>query len=89
MASLDEFGPWATSIDACERRARCRTFRAIARMIAGPRTTALCDALACSENDPAHLERALVAFEGLASLDKRRILGSFHPVMMAPTPCAA
>lgn len=55
--------------------------------MAGPRASTLCDALACSEADPSHLDRALAALDRLASLDRRRILGSYGPVMTAPAPC--
>lgn len=89
MKPSDEFGPWAPNLDSCERRARCRTLRAVARLLAGQRADALCDALACSETDPVHLDRALAALDRLASLDRRRILASYGPVMTAPPPCAA
>jgi hypothetical protein len=87
MTPADQFGPWAVGLSTCERIARCRTLRAVARLMAGPRASALCDALACSEADPSHLDRALSALDRLASLDRRRILGSYHPVMVAPAPC--
>ena len=89
MNSSDAFGPWAPNLSTCERVARCRTLRAVARLMAGPRASTLCDALACSEADPLHLDRALAALDRLASLDRRRILGSYGPVMTAPAPCGA
>lgn len=89
MKPSDAFGPWATGLSRCEQIARCRTLCAVARLIAGPRANDLSSALACAEADPLHLNRALVALDRLASLDRRRILSSYGPVMTAPTPCAA
>lgn len=89
MKSIDAFGPWAASLSPCERIARCRTLRAVARLLAGSRADALCSALACAETDASHLNRALGALDRLAALDRRRILASYGPVMVAPTPCTA
>ena len=89
MTAADQFGPWAPDLDPCERRARCRTLRAVARLMAGPRADALCSALACAETDSSHLDRALAALDRLASLDRRKILASYGPVMLPPAPCAA
>lgn len=89
MKPSDAFGPWTEGLPPCERIARCRTLRAVARMIAGPRADALSSALACAESDPSHLDRALDALDRLASLDRRKILASYQPVMLPPRPCAA
>lgn len=89
MKPADAFGPWAPNLQPCERVARCRSLRAVARVLAGRRAEALCDALACAEADATHLDRALVALDRLAPLDRRGILASYGPVMSAPAPCAA
>jgi hypothetical protein len=53
----DQFGPWATGLDAAEKRARLRAIRVLARVHCGPRAAALCQFLAQAETDPAALDR--------------------------------
>lgn len=89
MKPSDHFGPWKPGLDPCERRAQLRGLRAIARLYLGPRGTDLCDALACAEHDAGALERALVALDRLASLDRRKVLASFAGIMRPPEPCAS
>ena len=71
------FGPWAPGLDQAELRARLRSFRAIARLTAGPRATVLVDLLAKAEQDPAALVPAADALDRLEPVDRRRILASY------------
>lgn len=89
MKAMETWGPFAPGLDDCERRARLRTLRGIARVLAGPRSAALCDALACCETNAAHLPRAASALNKLASLDVRRIVASYGATLSVPAPCAA
>lgn len=89
MDRMKEWGPWRPGIDPCERRAQLRGLRAITRLYLGPRGADLCDALACAENDGTALGRAMAALDRLASLDRRKVLGSFAEIMGPPAPCTA
>ena len=77
IAARDAFGPWRTDIEAGERLARLRSMQAIARLCLGPRGSAFVDTLRAAETDPAQLEPALRALDGLAALDRRQVLASF------------
>ena len=73
---MTAFGPWTSNLDAPERRARIRSMRAIALLLARPHRQ-LISALAAAESDPAALERAAGLLEGLPSLTRRRVLASY------------
>jgi hypothetical protein len=60
--------------DAAELRARLRTLRLAARLLCGPRGTALERALHDAEHDAAALPRALALLDDLTPLDRRRVL---------------
>ncbi len=77
MRTLDQWGPWAADLDPCERLARTRALRAVARIMAGPRAADLCAALARAETNTSGLEDAHAALNRLGSLDMRRIVGSY------------
>lgn len=77
IPSLDRWGPFASGLDPCERRARLRSLRAIARLHIGPRGAALDAALNAAESDEDQLPKALTALDRLASLDRRRVLASY------------
>lgn len=77
MTDRPTFGPWRPGIDAAERRARCRSMRAVAGLLIGPRADALCEALIAAETDPDALDQAAVELDRLASLDRRHILASY------------
>ncbi|CAO4172328.1 hypothetical protein AFFFEF_01958 [Methylorubrum extorquens] len=71
------FGPWRPGIDVAERRARCRSMRAVAGLVAGPCADALAGHLLNAELDEAALDLAADAPDDLAPLDRRRILASY------------
>lgn len=71
------FGPWAPELAETERVARCRAMRAVARLIAGPRSQALQTALRVAEADPWWAPHAVSALNAMAPLDQRRILSSY------------
>ena len=73
----DKWGPFADGIEAAEQRARLRGLRALARVLCGPRAADLCRLLAAAENDPAALEQASHALNGLAGRDRRHVLASY------------
>ena len=73
----DQWGPFAPGLDAAEMRARLRSLRQTARLLIGPRGTALCRLLAEAEADPAALEAACRALDALAANDRRQILASY------------
>ncbi|MCJ2023936.1 hypothetical protein [Methylobacterium sp. J-067] len=77
IAPSDRFGPWASGLDAAERKARLRAMRALARVHCGPRAADLVRLLAQAEADPAALEPALAALDRLAANDLRHILASY------------
>ena len=83
MTTADRWGPFADGIDAAERRARLRALRQTARLLAGPRATALCQLLAQAETDPAALEPACRALDALAATDRRQILASYAALARA------
>ncbi|MHC2021380.1 hypothetical protein [Methylobacterium sp. CM6247] len=55
MHASRQFGPWAPSLDAAELRARLRSLRAIARLLAGLRAEAMNTLLRQAETDLAAL----------------------------------
>lgn len=77
LAPARQFGPWALELDPAERLARLRSFRALARVLAGPRAGDLVALLAQAETDPAALVSAADALDRLPSVDMRRIVGSY------------
>lgn len=77
IASIDQWGPFRTDIDAAERLARLRSLRAIVRLSTGPRGDRLAGLLHRAERDTAALEPALAALNALAALDRRSVLASF------------
>lgn len=77
MKEKPTFGPWRPGIDAAERRARCRSMRAVAGLLAGPRADDLCAALLAAETNPGALDLAAVELDRLAPLDMRRVLASY------------
>ncbi|GJD36466.1 hypothetical protein QO012_002568 [Methylobacterium aerolatum] len=77
MRTIEMWGPWAAGLDPCERLARTRALRAVARIMAGRRAADLCAALARAETDASGLEEAHGALNRLGSLDMRRIVGSY------------
>lgn len=77
IAPADQWGPFASEVDASERIAQLRALRAIVHLTAGPRGYALAQALRLSERDPDHLPAALGALAALAPIDRRHVLASF------------
>lgn len=86
---MDQWGPFAPGLDACERRARLRSLRAIVRLHLGPRGDALARMLECAEALPELLVSAVEAINRLASLDRRRVLASYAGLTKPAAPCAA
>ena len=85
MTDRPTFGPWRPGIDDAERRARCRSMRAVAGLIAGPRADPLVGFLLAAETDDNALELAADALDDLSPLDRRRILASYA-ARAAPPP---
>ena len=52
MTGSPTFGPWASALDPAERLARCRSLRALVRVLAGPHGRDLAAALRQAEADP-------------------------------------
>lgn len=77
LAPARQFGPWALDLDPGERLARLRSFRALARVLAGPRAAELCELLHQAETDPAALMPAADALDALAPVDMRKVLSSY------------
>lgn len=77
IPASERWGPFALDLDPCERRARCRSMRALARLYTGPRGVALDGALAAAEDDDGALETALGELNRLAPTDKRKIWSSY------------
>lgn len=77
MEEMNRWGPWADDLDPGERLARLRSFRALARVLAGPRAVELCELLHQAESDESVLPAAADALERLAPVDLRRILSSY------------
>lgn len=88
MTDRPTFGPWRPGIDAAERRARCRSMRAIAGLVAGPRADPLVGFLLAAETDDVALDLAADALDDLAPLDRRKILASYA-ARAAPPPAFA
>lgn len=88
MTNRPTFGPWRPGIDDAERRARCRSMRAVAGLIAGPRADPLVGFLLAAETDDDALELAADALEDLDPLDRRKILASYA-ARAAPPPAFA
>jgi hypothetical protein len=89
IPKADEWGPFVSDLDSCERRARTRTLRAIGRLCLGPRGESLDRTLRCAEEDPTLLEYALEILGGLAPLEKRRVWSAYVGLIQAGPPCAA
>jgi hypothetical protein len=77
ISTLDRWGPFASDLNPCERRARLRSLRAIVRMIAGPRGERLPHALDQAETDSGLLARAAETLNSLAALHRRRIWAAY------------
>lgn len=77
IRSADHWGPFASGLDPCERRARLRSLQAITRLHLGPRGSVLREALRAAETDDGQLPEALTALDRLASLDRRKVLASY------------
>src|SRR5258708_7526351 len=70
-------GPWRPGLPHGERVAQLRALRALARVLAGPASAGLCEALRAAEGDPAALERAAAELARLPTVPMRRLLASF------------
>ena len=77
IAPGDAWGPFARDLDDAERRARFRSLRQTARLLAGPRAADLCRLLALAETDPAALEPACRALNAMAANDRRQIWAAY------------
>lgn len=73
----DAWGPFARDLDDAERRARLRSLRQTARLLAGPRAIDLCRLLARAETDTASLEPACRALNAMAANDRRQIWAAY------------
>jgi len=89
MTHTDEWGPFDPAIDDCERRARLRSLRAIARMLLGPRGDVLDRALRCAETGGVSTETLHGVLTRLPSLDFRGILASYAALTRPVEPCGA
>lgn len=87
MTDMDRWGPWASGIDDCERRARLRSLRAIVRMHLGPRGAILERGLHCAETGAASLEAVHGVLSRLPSMPLRQILGSYAALTKPTEPC--
>lgn len=87
MTSTDEWGPFDPAIDDCERRARLRSLRAIARMHLGPRGDVLDRALRCAETGAVSTEALHDVLTRLPSLDRRKVLASYAALTRPTEPC--
>lgn len=85
MTERPTYGQWRPGIDAAERRARLRSLRALAGVIAGPRADALYGLLLAAGTDDIGLDLAADALEDLAPLDLRRVLANYA-ARAAPPP---
>ena len=83
MAGADRWGPFADGLDPAEQRARLRALRQTARLLIGPRGADLCRLLAQAETDPAALEPACRALDGLTATNRRQILASYAALARA------
>ncbi|SFM99659.1 hypothetical protein [Methylobacterium pseudosasicola] len=77
IPAVDRWGPFADRIEPGERIARLRCLTAIAHLSCGPRAAELVGSLKEAESNPDVLPGALAVLNGLASLDRRRILASY------------
>lgn len=87
MTSTDEWGPFDPAIDDCERRARLRSLRAIARMHLGPRGDLLDRTLRCAETGAVSPETLHGVLARLPALDFRRVLASYAALVKPVEPC--
>ena len=71
---------WA-ALEAGERRARCRTLAALARVYAGPAAAELGALLRLAETDPAYLETAEAALAALPTRAMRKALSTMAETM--------
>ena len=81
MTGPDTWGPFRLDVDEAERLACLRSLRALARVLAGPRTVELCRALAAAETNPDALEPAREALRALEPVDRRRILATYAALL--------
>jgi hypothetical protein len=77
IPASDRWGPFAPGLDAVELRARLRSLRQTARLLAGPRAADLCRLLAEAETDATALEPACRALNAMAASDKRQIWAAY------------
>lgn len=87
MKPANTWGPFALDIDPCERRARLRSLRAVARMRLGPRGDFLDEALRCAEIGAVSHETLHNVLARLPSLDFRRVLASYAALTRPAEPC--
>lgn len=87
MTSADEWGPFDPAIDDCERRARLRSLRAIARMLLGPRGDLLDRSLRCAETGAVSMQMLHSVLTRLPSLDYRKVLASYAALVRPTEPC--
>jgi hypothetical protein len=80
----DLYGPWAPGLDRAERVARLRSFRALTTLFAH-RETQFIGALAAAENSDTALGLALMLFDQVPALPRRKILASYNEVTNGTT----
>lgn len=83
IAPADQWGPFASGIEAAELRARLRSLRQTARLLIGPRAADLCRLLARAETDVTALEPACRALNTLPSNDRRQIWAAYAALARA------
>lgn len=80
IPSSDRWGPFAPGLEPDERLARTRTLRAVATILLGQRGAVLAHSLLVAETCPDWLPMALASLDGLAALDRRRVLSAYGAV---------
>lgn len=83
------FGPFLPDLEPGERKAQVRSLRALVRVLTGPRGKDAATALLAAEiaPDAETLSEAERTFDGLAPVNRRRVLASFAAVL--PPSCSA
>lgn len=82
------WGPFTPGLDWPERKARLRSLRALVRVLTGPRGKEAAYRLLVAEisaDDPEALDEAASAFDQLGTVDRRRVLASFIPLLVPPS----
>lgn len=74
------WGPFLPGLNPAERTARLRMLRMALRLLCGQRSIEVRHAILVAEidYDPDTLARASAAFDGLAPLDRRRVLAAYQ-----------